>query len=454
MSLLITLGLGASQIPSSGSTPAINPTQYMYLTLPTVSVTAGPLYAQDVNASFLLVDQHDHTPGKGKQVPVAGMNFNGNLLLNGFQVNNIDQLAFVIRSATVAGSVGTLYASGQDLYFIDGTGAIIQITAGHSVNVTGTGGWTGNYGTGGSTASYTTIGTVFALFSVSGQYGKLATGDLQLYKANTASAAPVTILSPLTTTGAYSLTLPSTPSVDTLTRPVMAINDGAGNTTLKYNTPSANVWPPGIPRLLTADTQGNISANVIPDGSTIVVPAGLGAASPTIQVGVVQTVNIADQSVTVPKLGPALVQVSAAFNTSYASPFSAIVATVNYVPSSKSSSGGGPAARAVRISVQPDYLLSTYSFVSQSASAAMDCRFYLGYSPTPGGLTGGQPVVQYKNNWGSAVTMPINLIFGDVVIPAGIFTAGVSYAITLNVLSNAGSTGTLFVTGRFVAQEL
>jgi hypothetical protein len=50
----------------------------MTISLPTVGVTAGPTYASLVNAAFETVDAHDHTTGKGVQVPTAGININAN----------------------------------------------------------------------------------------------------------------------------------------------------------------------------------------------------------------------------------------------------------------------------------------------------------------------------------------------------------------------------------------
>jgi hypothetical protein len=47
-------------------------TANMNLSLPTVSVTIGPTWATQLNTALETVDVHDHTSGKGVQVPLPG----------------------------------------------------------------------------------------------------------------------------------------------------------------------------------------------------------------------------------------------------------------------------------------------------------------------------------------------------------------------------------------------
>jgi hypothetical protein len=447
MSLLITMGLGS--LPSS-STPSGGTTVYMDLLLPIVSVTLGPLYATEVNAAFVQVDGHDHSPGKGKTVGVNGLNINGVLTFNGYSATNLNSVSLIILSPTILGSVGVLYASGEDLWFTDGAGVNIQITASHSVNTAGTGGWTGSYGTGGSTASYTLGSTTFALLSNTAGplYGKLGVGNIILYQANLAGAVGLTILSPLSTSGAYNLTLLPTPSTDTLKRVVMAVGDGAGNISLQYGVGGGATFPPSSPpKLVSMSTTGDLIPNGYPDNVTIqwtgtspaaqalkVIPGGIfgvGAIPPTaLQNTLSQYVSSAPANLVVLGTQTAVV-----------------VGSVTITPSSTQAGGAGTAFRNIRLSVEPDYANATPAILTLGATSgvgvAATATFFWGISPAAAGVNlGGQLV---SATWPAAgngsVWFPVSTAGGPTTL-SGVLAAGTAYTFTLycttSAVANAG----------------
>lgn len=113
----------------------------MSLPIPGVGTEAGPNYAFDVNSSLTLVDQHDHSPGKGVQITPAGININNTLTFSGNNATNLGNLSFaspgsnsILQSLYVA--PGSEPVPINDLFFIDGAGNIIQLTAGGEVNAT------------------------------------------------------------------------------------------------------------------------------------------------------------------------------------------------------------------------------------------------------------------------------------------------------------------------------
>lgn len=112
-------------------------TANMNLNLPTPEVTLGPEWATALNTALDLVDSHDHTSGKGVQVPTAGLNIDANL---DFNENKATNLAAVQLQNLAAPDAGALNANSVqivngDLWAINGAGVAVQITSGSTVVV-------------------------------------------------------------------------------------------------------------------------------------------------------------------------------------------------------------------------------------------------------------------------------------------------------------------------------
>lgn len=112
----------------------------MTLPIPTVGIETGPQYAFDVNTSLTLVDQHDHSPGRGVPITPAGLNINDDLDLQDNNIIALQSAVFTPQNSAIT----TLYALSaapgggtgvNDLYYTDGTGTSIQITKNGIVNV-------------------------------------------------------------------------------------------------------------------------------------------------------------------------------------------------------------------------------------------------------------------------------------------------------------------------------
>lgn len=110
-------------------------TPFMNLELPTVSVTLGPEWAEDLNAALALIDSHDHSEDKGTRVKTAGLNINADLTFNSFSAFGLKSLQLDTQSATLTGATyaQSLFSYGGDLYFTSGAGAAVQLTAGGSI---------------------------------------------------------------------------------------------------------------------------------------------------------------------------------------------------------------------------------------------------------------------------------------------------------------------------------
>lgn len=116
----------------------------MNLPIPQVGLEAGPQYATDVNNCLTLVDQHDHTPGYGVQVPPGGLNINSDLTIQNNNLTNIRSSRFFSQPSPLAQptDLDCVYVTGVDLYYNDGAGNQIRLT--QSGAVAGTPGSIGN----------------------------------------------------------------------------------------------------------------------------------------------------------------------------------------------------------------------------------------------------------------------------------------------------------------------
>lgn len=110
-------------------------TPNMLLSLPTVSVTVGPDWANEVNAAFEVVDSHDHSSDKGSRITPAGILINADLDVSNQIFYNFKAVKFQEQNTTLTGSTNanSLYSLSGDLYFTSGSGTAVQLTSGGSL---------------------------------------------------------------------------------------------------------------------------------------------------------------------------------------------------------------------------------------------------------------------------------------------------------------------------------
>lgn len=110
----------------------------MDLNLPVVGTTTGPTYATQINTAFETVDTHDHTSGKGVQIPSAGININANLEFNSYAV--VEVLHVSMESTTTPSTNRSIWTdSTGDIYYKNSSGVDVQITNGSSIAAVGSG---------------------------------------------------------------------------------------------------------------------------------------------------------------------------------------------------------------------------------------------------------------------------------------------------------------------------
>lgn len=217
-------------------------TPNMSLVLPGVGTQAGPQYATDVNNSLSIIDTHDHTPGNGVLIPTAGINIDNTLSFNTFGASDLQRLSLNAQGSPLSGTTypTSLYASGVDLYYNDGSGNQIQITASGQVN-TATGNITGLVAP--ALAAYLS-GPLKFLWQANSTTSLPAIMDCGsvIIREDIAAGFGITLRAPTGLASPYSTTLPAAPP--SVTRAVLMDNTGTLSTATENTFMPAGVVLP------------------------------------------------------------------------------------------------------------------------------------------------------------------------------------------------------------------
>lgn len=177
-------------------------TPNMNLTLPTVSQTPGPTWANQINADLSVIDAHNHVPGSGVPITSAALNINADVNFATHSAIGLNSTQYINQSAPL--SVCSVYSYNGELYYNDATGTQIPITSNGSV-VGPIGQWT-NLAPPGEAGFNVGSGTFyFTSNTTTSTFGALQAGALELQTTGFSSPVILTI-SPVT--ASYTLTLP------------------------------------------------------------------------------------------------------------------------------------------------------------------------------------------------------------------------------------------------------
>lgn len=303
-------------------------TPLMSLVLPIVGTQVGPTWAANLNSALTLVDSHNHQPGNGPRITTAALSIDGDLSLGSFNLTFIRALRLNSQTASLSGAAEarSVYSVAGDLYYSNGSGTPIQLTAGTGLNAASLGAIGGDYATSGASESYSSITKTFSFTQSSGVTAKMACGDVSIFE-NVASAQSITLKSPSSLAASFNLTLPTAiPSsgnkVLTLdsTGAIASVYD-FDNSTLEVASNSMRVKDLGIITAkigVGAVTKAKLGSDV-PDGSSLAFD-GTGALS--INTGGVTQAKLAARSTgTTVTAGGVAISTScgaAAITTSYA----------------------------------------------------------------------------------------------------------------------------------------
>jgi hypothetical protein len=208
-------------------------TPNMNLLEPIVGQDPGPTYAENINASLVLIDQHDHTAGKGVQLTPSAFNINSDMAFGGNNATNLRSVRFnnQVAPLALAGDVGCIYESGGNFYYNNSAGTAVQITSGGSI--VGTAGSITGLPSGTASASYA-AGT-FIWQSATSTSAVMDFGSAIL-RNNVANSKGLTLNPPNAMAADYSLTLPSLP----ISTKIMSL-DTSGNMTAQYSVDNSTI---------------------------------------------------------------------------------------------------------------------------------------------------------------------------------------------------------------------
>ena len=182
----------------------------MGLTLPTPTVTPGPQYAIENNSAFTVIDSHNHTSGSGLPVPSAGININADLPFQNFNAITLRSTRFTDQGTAISlpSDLGCVYIAGGELWYNDGIGQQVQITAGGAINAASIGGIGGDYGTSTASVFYTSVDQSYYFWQDVNLYATMETGPIVLHPL-TPSPFGVTLQAFPTLSADYDVTFPN-----------------------------------------------------------------------------------------------------------------------------------------------------------------------------------------------------------------------------------------------------
>lgn len=110
-------------------------TNFMNLDLPTVTQTLGPEWATKLNEALTVIDEHNHTSGKGVKVPTAGLDINADLSFSSNRAADLLSSKFTsqVSALTGATNVNSVHVVSGDLFYTNGSGVAVQVTSGGSI---------------------------------------------------------------------------------------------------------------------------------------------------------------------------------------------------------------------------------------------------------------------------------------------------------------------------------
>lgn len=229
----------------------------MSLPVPVVGSEPGPQYAAAVNNCLSIIDSHDHSSGSGVQITPDGLNINANLT---FQNNPALSLGYANLSILTVDptTLVSLYAKGDDLYFIDGAGNPVRIT--QSGAVAGTPGSIANL-VAPASASYVAVSSTFVWQSNANIAANLDAGSLLMRNLSPNSTYALTLQPPAGLSSNYAITLPALPGTTGIMR---LSNTGAMSGTLQPDASTIEISGDTL-RVPT----GGITATQIASGTQI-----------------------------------------------------------------------------------------------------------------------------------------------------------------------------------------
>ena len=205
-----------------------NVTPNMLITLPEVGED-GQISADQVTEGISIIDSHTHEVGAGVKIGVGGINIEADLELNGNRLTGATGVRYNNQAALLTGSSNTrtVYTFLGDLYYIDGSGISVKVTAAGGLATTSSGGFGGDYGAAGvgAIATYTDSSAEYEFFSDPMLYSTATFGDVYLTEEVAGVIKHVRLKSPASLAASYDVVFPAATPASTS----LVTMDSSGN---------------------------------------------------------------------------------------------------------------------------------------------------------------------------------------------------------------------------------
>lgn len=193
----------------------------MSLILPGVGTEPGPQYATEINGSLTIIDSHSHVLGQGVQITPGAININADLSFNNYSSISLAGTTYTPQ-VTLPVTLDTIYVSGTELFFLDGSGNHVQITMGGAVNAT-------SFGISSGTATAAFVSGVLVVNAAPTLPADIQCASILLGN-NVPSSNFVTLSPPSALASNYGLVLPQLPTIPQATpQPAPILVDTSGN---------------------------------------------------------------------------------------------------------------------------------------------------------------------------------------------------------------------------------
>jgi hypothetical protein len=167
----------------------------------------------ELNQTIDIADSHDHTPGNGVLVPVAGLDIDADLAMATFAITQIKAAALAaVLTTQVTGYVRCLFTNSADneLYWRTSGGVNVQLTSGASLNAALLGGITGaGYGTAGVELNYVSGSTLYNFLRAANHRAFIDSSDIRLFQSTAGITNAVKLRSPNALAASYDWIFPA-----------------------------------------------------------------------------------------------------------------------------------------------------------------------------------------------------------------------------------------------------